>query len=125
MQYGEGADKFAQITRQKQQLWNDVTADGRLKQLTDLAPDSHLFAVNEAYQNEMWYYAGVESNAEAPENARAISFPDSQYLVVTGAAENPGQLFAMLEGEVKAQGRELSDLDLTEMDQIWEKIKKK
>lgn len=108
VQYGEGVDKFAQITRQKQQLWNDVTADGRLKQLTDLAPDSNLFAVNEAYQNEMWYYAGVESSADAPANARAISFPDSEYLVVTGAAENPGQLFAMLEGE--AFGKALGEI---------------
>lgn len=103
VQYGEGADKFAQITRQKQQLWTDVTADGRLKQLTDLAPASHLFAVNESYQNEMWYYAGVESDAKAPANARAIAFPDSQYLVVSGSAANAGQLFAQLEGEAFGQ----------------------
>ncbi|WP_125708256.1 GyrI-like domain-containing protein [Lacticaseibacillus porcinae] len=108
VQYGEGADKFAQITRQKQALWEAVTADGRLKQLTDMAPDSHLFAVNEAYQNEMWYYAGVASDAEAPANARAISFPESQYLVVTGSAATAGQLFGMLEGE--AFGKALGEI---------------
>lgn len=44
---------------------------------------------------------------------------------LTNASNKFIRRFAMLEREVKAQGRELSDLDLTEMDQIWEKIKKK
>ncbi|WP_252898945.1 effector binding domain-containing protein [Secundilactobacillus odoratitofui] len=78
-------------------------ADGRLKQLTDLAPESNLFAINEAYQDEMWYYAGVKSDAEAPAGARSIAFPDAQYLVVTGTAATPGELFGRLEGEAFGQ----------------------
>lgn len=103
VQYGEGADKFAQITRQKQALWDAVEKDGRLATLTGLAPESKLFAVNEAYQGEMWYYAGVASAADAPAGARSIAFPDAQYLVVAGSAPDAGQLFAALEGEAFGQ----------------------
>lgn len=103
VQYGTGDDKFTQIVRQKAELWADAEADGRLKQLTDLAPDSKLFAINEAYQDEMWYYAGVQSDAEAPAGARSIAFPDAQYLVVVGTAATPGELFGRLEGEAFGQ----------------------
>ena len=103
VQYGEGNDKFAHIARQKSKLWQDVAQNGQLKQLEKLASDDRMLAVNEAVNQEMWYYAGVISAAKAPATARAINFPASQYLVVAGHAATPGELFGQLEGKVFGQ----------------------
>lgn len=103
VQFGEGDDKFAHVQRQKLALWQAVSTDGRLDQLKTLSTDSRLLAVNEAINQEMWYYAGVFSTAEAPEGSRAINFPQGKYLVVNGTASNPGDLYAKLEGLVFGQ----------------------
>lgn len=103
VQYGEGADKFAHITAQKQTLWQDIAADGRLDTLKKVAADHRLLAVNEAVNQEMWYYAGVISDQAAPQDAKTINFPAGEYLVVTGQAATPGELFGQLEGQVFGQ----------------------
>lgn len=101
--YGEGNDKFAKIAREKAELWQKVTSNGQIEELSKLAVDSRLVAVNESINQEMWYYAGVISDAQVPEGARAINFPKGQYLVVAGTASNPGELFGQLEGKVFGQ----------------------
>lgn len=103
VQYGEGDDKFAHIARQKSQLWEDVAKKGQIGQLQQLATDPRMMAINEAVNQEMWYYAGVISDAEVPEGARAINFPAGQYLVVAGQAATPGEMFGQLEGKVFGQ----------------------
>ncbi|MCL1632791.1 GyrI-like domain-containing protein [Sporolactobacillus sp. CPB3-1] len=93
-------DDYAQIPAAKAAWWQTVMNDGRWDQLKRLADNDLEFAVNEAVNGEMWYYSGVQSNAELPEgkNTRAIQFPAGEYLVIAGSADNPGQLFGQLEG---------------------------
>ncbi|WP_100489332.1 GyrI-like domain-containing protein [Sporolactobacillus pectinivorans] len=91
---------YAQIPAAKAAWWQTVINDGRWDQLKNLADNDLEFAVNEAVNNEMWYYSGVQSNAELPDgkDSRAIQFPAGEYLVIAGSADNEGQLFGQLEG---------------------------
>lgn len=63
---------FAGINKEKSDFWEAVSQDGRLDTLKAIAANGYIFAVNEAVNNKMMYYAGVmtEVSASVKEEAR-------------------------------------------------------
>lgn len=57
-----------------------------------------MFAVNEAVNNKMMYYAGVMTDEALPEATRVIQFPKGEYLVVKGEGKTADELNHMLTG---------------------------
>lgn len=89
---------FAGLNKEKSDFWISISQDGRLDTLKALAANDYVFAVNEAVNNKMMHYAGVMSEASAPEEARVIQFPKSEYLVVKGEGKTSEELNNMLAG---------------------------
>src|SRR5690606_28193046 len=75
---------YAGMNKEKENFWQAVEQDGRLDALKALATNDYIFAVNEAVNHKMMYYAGVMTEASVPEEHRVIQFPKGQYLVVKG-----------------------------------------
>jgi len=63
-----------------------------------MAINDYIFAVNEAVNNRMMHYAGVMTEASAPEEARIIQFPKGEYLVVKGEGTTADELNTKLTG---------------------------
>ncbi|WP_102029146.1 GyrI-like domain-containing protein [Salirhabdus sp. Marseille-P4669] len=89
---------YAGINKEKVDFWQTVKQDGRLDALKAIATNDYIFAVNEAVNNKMMYYAGVMTEETLPEASRVIQFPKGEYLVVKGEAENADMLSNMLTG---------------------------
>jgi predicted transcriptional regulator YdeE len=89
---------FAGLNKEKSDFWQSVSQDGRLDTLKALAKNDYVFAVNEAVNNKMMHYAGVMTEETAPEEARVIQFPKSEYLVVKGEGKTSEELNNMLAG---------------------------
>lgn len=89
---------YAGINKEKSDFWQAVSEDGRLDKLKAMAVNDYIFAVSEAVNNKMMYYAGVMSEAAAPEEARVIQFPKGKYLVVRGEAATADELNNKLAG---------------------------
>ncbi|MGE5680458.1 MAG: GyrI-like domain-containing protein [Bacillota bacterium] len=89
---------FAGLNKEKSDFWQAVSRDGRLDTLKSIAANDYIFAVNEAVNNKMMHYAGVVSEASAPEEARAIQFPRGEYLVVKGEGKTADELNNKLSG---------------------------
>lgn len=91
---------FAGINKEKSDFWQAVSKDGRLDTLKAMAANDYIFAVNEAVNNKMMYYAGVmtEESAPASEGSRVIQFPQGEYLVVKGEAKTADELNNTLAG---------------------------
>jgi len=91
---------YQQLPAQKKAFWEQVTTDGRLATLKQQAQNTLEFAVNEAIDGAMHFYAGVQTAAEVSvgTDQREIHFPASEYLVVSGQAKSVPELFASLEG---------------------------
>lgn len=83
---------FAGLNKEKSDFWQAVSQDGRLDTLKALATYDYIFAVNEAVNNKMMHYAGVMTEASAPEEARVIPFPKGEYLVVKGEGKTADEL---------------------------------
>lgn len=66
---------FAGINKEKAEFWSAVEQDGRLDTLKAIATNDYIFAVNEAVNNKMMYYAGVMTEESLPEASRIIQFP--------------------------------------------------
>ncbi|WP_436756420.1 effector binding domain-containing protein, partial [Streptomyces sp. URMC 124] len=66
---------YAGINKEKADFWEEVQQDGRLDALKAAAANEYLFAVNEAVNNKMMYYAGVMTDEALPEATRVIQFP--------------------------------------------------
>lgn len=94
---------FAGLNREKSDFWQAVSQDGRLDALKALAANDFIFAVNEAVNNKLMHYAGVMTEAPAPEGARVIPFPKGEYLVVKGEAETADELNHALSGAAFGQ----------------------
>ena len=92
---------YQELPSQKRAFWQTVHEDGRFTSLMTLAQNQQQFAVNEAIDGKMFFYAGVQTDANVSvgETQRAISFPASDYLVVTGEAASETALFELLEGQ--------------------------
>lgn len=89
---------YAGINKEKLDFWQAVKEDGRLEALKAVAANDFIFAVNEAVNHKMMYYAGVLTDATLPEATRAIQFPKGEYLVVQGEAETADALSNQLTG---------------------------
>jgi predicted transcriptional regulator YdeE len=89
---------FVGLNKEKSDFWQAVSQDGRLDILKALATNDYIFAVNEAVNNKMMHYAGVMTEASAPEEARVIQFPKGQYLVVKGEGKTADELNNKLAG---------------------------
>ncbi|MNP31525.1 Bacterial transcription activator, effector binding domain [compost metagenome] len=91
---------YAGINKEKSSFWQAVTEDGRLDQLKAIADNDYVFAVNEAVNNKMMYYAGVLSQESLPasEGSRVIQFPKGEYLVVKGEGATADELSNQLAG---------------------------
>lgn len=83
---------YAGINKEKADFWETVKQDGRLDALKNVAINDYIFAVNEAVNNKMMYYAGVMTEASVPNATRMIQFPKGEYLVVKGEAANADEL---------------------------------
>ncbi|MNE43788.1 Bacterial transcription activator, effector binding domain [compost metagenome] len=91
---------FAGINKEKSDFWQAVSSDGRLDTLKAIATTDYIFAVNEAVNNKMMFYAGVMTEASAPasEGSRVIQFPKGEYLVVKGEGNTNDELNIKLAG---------------------------
>lgn len=89
---------YAGINKEKAEFWSAVEEDGRLDTLKSIAANDFIFAVNEAVNNKMMYYAGVMTDASLPEATRMIQFPQGEYLVVKGEAPTSNDLGNQLAG---------------------------
>ncbi|MHA7965040.1 GyrI-like domain-containing protein [Paenibacillus sp. CAU 1782] len=89
---------YAGINKEKQEFWHAVKQDGRLDALKAVAANDYIFAVSEAVNHKMMYYAGVMTDASLPEATRVIQFPKGEYLVVEGEAETSDALGNQLTG---------------------------
>ncbi len=89
---------FAGINKEKQDFWQAVKQDGRLEALKAVASNDYIFAVSEAVNNKMMYYAGVLTDASLPEATRVIQFPQGEYLIVEGEADTSDALGNQLTG---------------------------
>ncbi|MFD1674773.1 GyrI-like domain-containing protein [Alicyclobacillus fodiniaquatilis] len=89
---------FAGLNKEKSDFWQAVSEDGRLDTLKAIAANDYVFAVNEAVNNKMMHYAGVMTEASAPEEARVIQFPKGKYLVVKGEGKTTDELNNRLAG---------------------------
>lgn len=89
---------YVGINKEKADFWEAVKQDGKLETLKAVAENDYIFAVNEAVNNKMMYYAGVMTEAALPEATRVIQFPKGEYLVVKGEAETADELTNKLTG---------------------------
>lgn len=89
---------YAGINKEKNDFWTSIRQDGTLETLKDVASNDYIFAVNEAVNNKMMYYAGVLSEQSIPEATRMIQFPQGEYVVVKGEAQTADELSTMLTG---------------------------
>ncbi|WP_339322292.1 GyrI-like domain-containing protein [Paenibacillus sp. FSL W8-0194] len=89
---------YAGINQEKADFRKAVMQDGRLDALKSVAANDCIFAVNEAVNNKMMYYAGVMTEASVPEATRVIEFPKGEYLVVKGEGKTADELGNMLSG---------------------------
>ncbi|WP_136605457.1 GyrI-like domain-containing protein [Paenibacillus dokdonensis] len=89
---------FVGINKEKAEFWSAVEEDGTLDKLKSVATNDYIFAVNEAVNNKMMYYAGVMTEASVPEATRMIQFPKGEYIVVKGEANSSEELSNQLAG---------------------------
>lgn len=91
---------FAGLNKEKADFWKNFSEDGKLDTLKAIATNDYVFAVNEAVNNKMMYYAGVMTEEAAPElgESRLIQFPNGEYLVVKGEGASIDELNNQLTG---------------------------
>ncbi|MFC4808047.1 GyrI-like domain-containing protein [Paenibacillus sp. GCM10023250] len=89
---------YAGINKEKETFWRAVGQDGRLDSLKAIAANDYLFAVSEAVNRMMMYYAGVMTDSSLPDEHRVIQFPKGTYLVVKGEGKSADELNSMLTG---------------------------
>ncbi|MBU5347305.1 GyrI-like domain-containing protein [Paenibacillus lautus] len=89
---------YAGINKEKADFWEAVKQDGSLDTLKAVAANDYIFAVNEAVNNKMMYYAGVMTEKSLPEATRVIQFPKGEYLVVKGEGNTADELSNKLTG---------------------------
>jgi predicted transcriptional regulator YdeE len=94
---------FAGLNKEKTDFWKIISEDGRLDALKAIASNEYVFAVNEAVNNKMMYYAGVMTEASLSEETRVIQFPKGEYLVVKGEGNTPEELNNKLSGQAFGQ----------------------
>ncbi|CAM4372445.1 putative transcriptional regulator YdeE [Paenibacillus endophyticus] len=103
---------YAGMNKEKESFWRAMEQDGRLNALKAIATNDYIFAVNEAVNHKMMYYAGVMTETSVPEEHRVIQFPKGQYLVVKGegntAEEMSNKLTGIAFGQVLPEAQNFS-----------------
>ncbi|MCF2944474.1 GyrI-like domain-containing protein [Paenibacillus tarimensis] len=89
---------YAGINKEKEKFWRAVEQDGTLDALKAVAANDYIFAVSEAVNQKMMYYAGVMTEASIPGEHRVIQFPKGPYLVVKGEGKTAEELSNKLTG---------------------------
>lgn len=89
---------YAGINKEKEQFWQAMEQDGKLNTLKAIAKNDYIFAVSEAVNNKMMYYAGVMTEASISEEHRVIQFPKGDYLVIKGEGRTAEELSNQLTG---------------------------
>ncbi|GGD80721.1 GyrI-like domain-containing protein [Paenibacillus nasutitermitis] len=89
---------YGGMNKEKENFWRAVEQDGRLDALKAIATNDYIFAVNEAVNHKMMYYAGVMTEASVPEEHRVIQFPKGQYLIVKGEGNTAEEMSNKLTG---------------------------
>lgn len=89
---------YAGINKEKLNFWQSVEQDGRLDTLKAIATNNYIFAVSEAVNHKMMFYAGVMTEATVPEEHRVIQFPKGHYLIVKGEGKTADELSSKLTG---------------------------
>lgn len=89
---------FAGIAKEKSSFWQKIMTDGTFEQLKAIADNAFVFAVSEAVNGKMMYYAGVLSDKPFEKATRNIQFPAGSYVVVKGTAGDSQQLSEQLTG---------------------------
>lgn len=80
------------IKKEKWDFYDRVRRDGTIDKLKSIAKNDLLFVVNEAVDNKMMHYVGVETDKELPEATRLIQFPKGKYIAVPGEAASEYEL---------------------------------
>ncbi|WP_028777295.1 GyrI-like domain-containing protein [Shimazuella kribbensis] len=89
---------YANLNKEKSDFWQAISQDGRLDTLKALSTNDYIFSVNERVNGKMMYYAGVQTEESAPEEAGVIHFPKGEYLIVKGEGKTADELNSKLEG---------------------------
>lgn len=76
------------LNAEKETFFNQTHADGTVNKLNAVAKNNFLFVVNEAVDNKMMHYVGVESDQEFADATRIIQFPKGKYIVVSAEADS-------------------------------------
>ncbi len=82
----------AGLDKEKEDFFNRALKDGTVEKLRKIAKNDFLFAVNEAVDDKMMHYIGVESDETLPEATRNIPFPEGKYIAVPGEADSAYEL---------------------------------
>ena len=77
----------ASLNKEKETYFSQTHEDGTVEKLKKIAKNDFLFVVNEAVDNEMMHYVGVESDQKYAEATRMIQFPEGAYIVVAAEAD--------------------------------------
>ncbi|WP_336824026.1 GyrI-like domain-containing protein [Sporosarcina sp. USHLN248] len=89
---------YAGINQEKADFWQTISEDGTLDALKAIATNDYIFTVNEAVNNKMMHYAGVQTEESIPEATRLIQFPKGEYVVVKGEGKTSQELSNTLTG---------------------------
>ena len=100
---------FAGLSKEKLDFWQTISQDGRLDTLKAIATNDYVFSANESVNNRMLHYAAVMTEESAPDEARVIQFPKSEYLIVKGegttSIELNNKLSAIAFGQVLREAK--------------------
>ena len=80
------------LNREKEEFFNQSIQDGTVAKLKEVAKNDYLFVVNEAVDDKMMHYVGVETDQELPEATRMIHFPEGKYIAIPGEATSQYEL---------------------------------
>lgn len=82
----------AGLDKEKEAFFNRAYTDGTVEELSKVAKNDFVFAVNEAVDDKMMHYVGVESDDDYPEATRMIQFPEGKYIVIPAEAHSAYEL---------------------------------
>lgn len=89
---------FMGINQEKTDFYKKIQTNGTFDKLKSVAKTPELFLVNEAYDDKMMYYFGVQTDETLPEVTRNIEFPASEYLIISGTSSDIESLAMQLTG---------------------------
>lgn len=80
------------LEKEKEEFFNQSIQDGTIAKLKEVAKTDYLFVVNEAVDDKMMHYVGVETDQELRGATRMIQFPEGKYITIPGEAASQYEL---------------------------------